>query len=322
MICKLGETTKLEIKDKTLDGIFFNILMKGDAVNTTLSALTDFIAKEVALKVTLSRENKITTVMADNLLILGIYSSLNYDSAGFYRGHVINYADADEVETKLITCYIPFGGHINNKGKDKTTIEVNTGLKAFSDNVNQGVSYVAFEPHYSIGYELGTPITKSYTVNPNQTNDNYQFGDNVVKLAFINLDKDNIEDNVISTLSIGSKQWDQAMDFFTLLNHHWNTLASPVINWRYGNTQPVTGGNEAFPYIPYYPQSVCLFAGSKDVSKYLDECNVYAQFNSDNVVAGKNIFIATQLEMSAELVEKANDRMNKHSQEKLNSLPA
>lgn len=321
MIARLGETTKLESRDMTTDGILVNIYLKAAAVNVSLSALTDFLAKEVTIKSTLYRNKKLTGICVDNLLILGIYSSLNYNMPGFYRGNVITYKDVAVKEEMLVQAFIHYGGCINIKGDDEFSTEVLVGRGVFSSNIDSSVSQVEFSQNRAIGYEIGTPTIRSQVVTPNQTNDNYSLGDNVTKLAFLQLDKDNISSPALVSVQISSTQYSANLNFFDTLNRHWNYLTSPVINWRYGNTQPVTAGNEAFPYLPKFPQTVMLHVGTKDSKTYLDNCQIAANFNSANINAGMNYFVATSLEMSQELIVKAQERQQKHAEEKVAGTP-
>lgn len=324
MNAKLGETTKLTIREQSVEGVFLNIFLQASAVNTSLVAITDFISKEVSLKTTLMRNNKGKEMISDNLEILGIYSALNYSINSWYKGNVLRYKDVAIKEQLLISLYVPFGGIVNVKGSDNMTIEVTVGRAVFGANVDAGVSFVEFDYKNGIGYEMGVPVTRSQVVSEGVTSDKYSFGDNISKLAFINLDKTDIENNVITTLNLDSVQLSQSMNFFTLLNNYWNALVSPVINYRYGATQPFTvaaPGTSAQPFLPAYPQSVMIFCGTKDTTKYLDNCTVGAQYNSANVAAGKNYFVSTSIELTQESIEKAYERAEKHSAEKASTLP-
>lgn len=324
MNAKLGETVKLTVREQSVEGVFFNVFCQAAAVNTTLNALTDFISKEVSLKCTLMRGNKGKEMISDNLQILGIYSSLNYGLNNWYKGNVIRYKDVAVKEQLLISLYVPFGGIVNVKGSDILTVEVTCGLNVFGANIDSGVSFVEFDYRNGIGYEMGVPVIRSQVVTAGVTQDKYSFGDNITKLMFINLDKTDIENNVITTLTLDSVQLSQSMNFFTLLNNFWNCLVSPVIQYRYGATQPFTTaapGTSAQPFLPAYPQSVVIFAGTKDTISYIDNTTVAAQFNSEDVASGKNYFVSTTIELNQEAIMKANERAEKHASQKESTLP-
>jgi len=313
MIIKLGETKPQQLRQSSISGVILNVYIKADVANTALVA-ADFLPQELMLKVNLSRNKANKTVCQDNLKILGLYSALNYGINSWYRGNVLTYPAVGIKEEKLISVMVMFGQAINVKNDDELTIECTAGRGIFSAAVDQGVSYVEFNPMFARGYEWGTPKINAKVVQQNITNEKYSFGDNVVKLAFLNFDQDSLANQVITSINVMSDQYRASLNFYDLLNIHWNHNVYPTVQYRFGNTQPVTAGNEAFPYLPKYPQSVVIAVG--DENNNLDNCQVDASFNSANVNASQNYFVGTTLDMTAETVTKAEIRSVKHQQEK------
>lgn len=320
MIVKVAETKENTFKDSTIDGILFNVYMLADAVNVPIVA-ADFLPQNVIVKCILYRNKEEITIVQNNLMILGLYSSLNYGINNWARGNVIVYPGVATASSKLISLFMDFGGPINVKEDDELYIEVTVGQTAFSSAMDLGVSFVEFNPNFAIGYEFGTPMIKSKVVQAQENSQKFSIGDNCIKLAFLNFDLDNISTQAIVTASVQSDQWQVSLNFFDLLNRHWNRLVSPTIEYRYGNTQPVTVGNQAFPYLPLYPQSVIIHVGEKENPKDIDNCLLDLSLNGEFVNASQNYVVSTVFRGTKSLVARAERRMQKHQMEKIATLP-
>jgi len=321
MNVKVGETKENTFKDATIDGMLFNIYMRNLTANDAI-IFSDFLPQYVLLKVILYRDKQEITIVQNNLKILGTYSALNYGMAQWNRGTIITYPAGGVFSDKFISLFVDFGGNINVKEDDELYCEVTVAANAFNPRMNTGVSYVEFNPNYSIGYERYTPQIKSKVVQANENSQKFSIGDNCTKLAFLNFDLDNIQNQAIVTASVSSTQYSASLNFFDLLTRHWNALVAPAINLRYGNTQPVTGGNQAFPYLPDYPQSVIIHAGGRDMIKELDNCQIDLSLNGPNVAASQNYVVSTVGITSQRLLARAAQRELKHEQEKMGSLAA
>lgn len=320
MIVKVGETKESTFRDCTIDGILVNVYMRNDTANDAI-VFSDFLPQSVLLKVILYRNKKEITVVQNNLKILGTYCTLKKGFTNWYRGNIITYPAVGVFSDKVILAKIDFGGCINVKEDDELYIEMTCGANAFTTRMNTGVSYVEFNPDFAIGYEKFTPMIKSKVVQAQENSQKFSIGDNCVKLAYLNFDLDNFSSQAIVTASIQSTQWQASLNFFDLMNRHYNVIQCANTQYRYGNTQPVTAGNEAFPYLPVYPQSVIIHEGVLDVTD-LDNLQVDLSLNGPNIAASQNYVVSTTGISSMQLLDRAEKREQKHLIEKVSSLPA
>lgn len=318
MIVKLGETKNLTVKESTVDGILCNIYAMAAAVNTSLVA-ADFLKQEVTLKVILKRDKANKVIAQDNLLVLGLFSALNYGEQEWSKGTTLVYKDVAVKEQRLQTLYIPFGGPINIKGTDELIVEMVVGRAAFGANVDAGVSYIEFNPNYAIGYEYGTPMIKAEVLQANITKQKFSLGDNVTKIAFLNFDQTGLDSQVINSLQLSSDKVDMSLNFFDLFNRHRTVLLPPSIQHRYFGTLPST--TEAFQGLPDFPQSVIVHASDINRNIELDNCSVDISTNSANVAASQNYLVWICYETTQEMIQKAENRREKHTVEKLGAIP-
>jgi len=315
MIVKLGENKTQIVNNETVDGVMVDVYLYAAAVNTAFVA-ADFDPNEVQIKVQLKRSKGDLQVIGDNLKLLGIFSAKDYGAPAWMLGNVLTYPAVATKSSKLYSLFIPFGGPINLKGSDELVISFIVGRSVWSTAVDSAISYIDFNYSTCIGYEVGTPFIRSQVVQANITNEKYSLGDVVQKISFINYDKDVIDEGsqVIASLSLQSDKLRGTWNWFQLFSRNLNYFTNAVIQLRYGNTQPVTAGNEALPYVPKYPQSFTIFANKKS-TKTLNNVQLNVSYNTANVNASQNFIVWIGAIQDAEIVSKALEMANKHAVE-------
>ena len=321
MICKIGESRQDKYTSGTINSITVIAAITAAATNTPLAA-SDFNPSQVNIKVTLKSAGKPHMIMQDNLQILGVFNSLKRGYHEFLNGLDKTYSAVGVKAVKIRPVTLHFGGHIRLSGNDELIVEVVPSQSGtFSSAVDTGVSHLEFYANQSIGYEMGLPSVKSEVVQQNTTNQSFNLGNNVTKLAYLNFDKNDLAAEVISNFSLSSDRLDISQTFNRL-------LASNPLNFdevpatRYGSVLPIHATDatgRAFRGLDFLPQSMILFDGEK-IQNELDNARAEISFNSANVAASQNYVVWTTYETDAATVKDALNRQEKHLQEKLEKV--
>lgn len=313
MIIKLGENKSQIVNNETVNGIMVDVYLLHGTANTAFLS-SAFVPSEVQVKVELKRTKGNLTVIQDNLQFLGMFSSKDYGNKEWTVGTVLTYPSGGVKSSKVYSLWIPFGGPINLKGSDELVISMIAGRSIFSSAVDSAISYVDFNYSTCIGYEVATPFIRSQVVQANISNEKYSLGDNVIKIMMCNYDKDVVDEasQVVSNLSILSDKLSATYNWLQLFNRDKNCFTPPHVSLRYGNTQPVTAGNEAFPYIPRNPQTFTVFASPDYKKSALNNCQLNVSYNTTNVNASQNFVGWIGFIQDAEIVEKAQGMAEKH----------
>lgn len=307
MIVKIGETKTQSLRDCTLNGVVFNVYLSAAVAGTAIT-LTDWLPQNVQVNTILSRNGKDTRITGDNLNILGLYSSLNYGISQWLNGTTLVANAPGVTQIQLMSVLIHFGEHINVKGDDSMDIQVQLTSAAFGATISGAVSYIEFNPNFSIGYEYGTPRIVAKVVQANIPSEKYAFGNGVIKAAFLNFDQTDYTNQLITSAQINSKQLSNSYDWFDCINRDLNDVVSPV-------------RSQYFAANPLSPMSFVLHCGTKDNKMVLDGCSISAAYLAGNINAGKNYWVATMMEITKDLVVKAENRATKHAKENIAALP-
>lgn len=315
MISKVGEPRQDVLKSGTYSSVTLNMHMFHTTANTAFVA-ADFKPESVTVKVIHKTKTGIRTIMNDNLLVLGTYNALRGGLHYFIRGFDRIYPASGVKQYKQRVVTLRFGGcHRVDQGEE-ILVEVTPAVGCYSSNVDTSLSYVEFYANADIGYEAGYFQTRAEVVQPTTSNQSYSPGDNVTKLAFLNFDKDNLTDMVITTLGLSSDKLDMQLTDGKILAHI--AAQENQTNWRYAGIPPT---ESVFRMADQLPQSFIIFDGEWPKNKDLDQTRLDISFNSANVVASKNWVVWTSYEATQEQVAKAVRREEKHMAEKVAKLP-
>lgn len=320
MILNLGETKQDKYNSGTYDGIVLNVNLTAAAANTQLGSAA-FNPSMVAVKVVLKRKGRTMGIFNDNLLLLGTYNTLKKGYHEFANGIDKVYPVSGVKHKLLKTVKLNFGGHLRITNDDLLLIEITMPSGSFGSTVDSSQSHVEFYATPSIGYEMFVPTTVCEVVQASAPSQPFNPGNNIIKLAFLNFDKNTLENEVISSLNLSSDRWDSSFTFNQLLAHNVQNF-DEMPNARYGSTLPIdsTGTGRAFRGLDYLPQSMVIFDGNKD-STELDDCRLNVAFNGSQVAASQNFFVWTTYEANLTDVQAAIEREQKHVVEKIQKTP-
>lgn len=192
-----GSTEVIEFKNTNLRGISLDAFIKGKSNNTPITATGGFNLHKIDVGIVLKGRGSDIIIYKGKLLPLLLLQGF-YETT-FDRYHPLTSANYCEEILKhdkevkgeyLQPIFIDFGSVINLDKNDvlELTVEVQTdSLKTTTcDDV---ASYLRCEEVTGVGLEYVTPIFEVYSVNNQQNFIEHSFGDNVEKIAFINLDR-------------------------------------------------------------------------------------------------------------------------------------
>lgn len=297
-ILKYGETQVLDCRAKKVRGLTFRPNLTAAVVNTGLTC-ADFLPQGIAVKVFLRRGNQTYRICQDNLQPLAMDSSICTSAfkwiapAGSGLTPPVLTAHAVGVaEVAFIPIFVDFGGIIDLQEQDILTATITSTRSEYSANISTGASFVEFDFYESAGIEEAMPVIDVMSVNPNESNNNYDAGDCVRSITFINTDK---------TTALSSAQVVQQVAIDTDIigiNDVWTEA--------YTKTIALCHGNES----DYIAQSLVLMANSGGFMANNVKINI--SFNSTNVNGGKNYVVARRWISSSNIMNRAQVRRDEY----------
>lgn len=303
MILKHLENKSTTIKGLTLNGISVKAFVNDDAATTNLgSSKVDF--SKVTAKCILTRKGQQHVIFQDNLLLLGLASSLNT------QGQLSFYQDTDHY-TKLgtglsmIGFVIPFGGCIRLTDDDKIDIELQANTGMFGANYITD-SYLEVKPIKAVGYETFIPQIKSFVIQGSESSNNYNFGDNVIRLALLNLDIATFLTPVVSSLTFASDRLNDTFNYSDLILAKKLSLGKLPMNLS-ANDATIFESDQSFMLVDF---------GNEFKQVQLD-----VQFNAANVTAGKNYFVLWNYKTDWNIVNAASQLKAKHADKDVEAIP-
>lgn len=289
------ETKNTRLRSISLSGLSILCFLNQDVAGGTQygSSKVDFLKSNI--KVTLIRDGKEHLICQDNLKILGLASALNTRGQLAFFQNNDHFTKLDDGQS-LLSFNLNFGGIINLKNDDEMIIEVKAQDGLFADGYLNS-SYLQIKPLKAVGYERYIPFIRSYVVQASESSNQYNFGDNVIKLALLNFDKTNFEDAVISQLNFNSDRLSDSFDFADLVNMKESSFPRLPANLS-AESGTLFEADQSFNLIEF---------GQKFNSVVID-----AQFNPENVAAAKNYFVAWTYKTDLTLINRADAMSNKH----------
>lgn len=312
---KMGQPQQISLSSGTYDGFYLSAVMFAAASNVPFVG-SDLVPANIQIKVLFKMKKNTFTIMQNNLLVLGLYWTLDKGFQQFLNGTDILLGSSGVYANKLRHLFIPFGGDIRVDGGE-LIIEITPSNGCFSSNCNPSTSYVEFFERPSIGYMHGIPLTDATVINPNVTSQSYDAGNNVTRLAILNFDQDTLVNEVVTNLSLASDKlsWTGTFNYLQYLSA---VSYGRIKRLRFGSSLPVLVSNFYPEGLDFYPQSYLIFNGSFD--KYLMSCKLNAAFNSANVSSSNNYFVCTKFSTDNQIVSAARGRMIKHKNENIKQI--
>lgn len=278
MLHIIGNGTHREVyKNQSLSGISVNIYLYASANNTNLySSDVDFQA--INVKAMLKRNGKTIDILNGNLEAL--VSALCYKSVGFVQladtstNNILRAKDTSVKEIQVIPFNLTFG-YLKLQGNDELHIEVSAN-NHFSADIDTTLSYidvVADSENSDISDAGIVPQIEVISIQQNIPNGQWDLGNDVETVVFVNLDKSGIlsANQVLTNCTISSKQISESFDVLTLLarrNQYFETSAE------------ASARNQSF-----------IIETNVD----MDSCKLDAQFTSANVTSGMNYWVVRRL---------------------------
>jgi hypothetical protein len=266
-------------------------MLKGEAASTLLDW------SKCTIKVILNRQGNTHVIIQDNLQLIGLASTIDQLTQSAF-GTSTAFSTKLAAAQFMVSFIIPFGGHINLVGDDTLYIEVKNDEGLFTDADLIATSFLEIKPLKSRGVETFVPNIRTKVIQANETTNQYMIGDNVIRLAILNLDKTSFESPVIRNLtmaSTGANGLDQMLTYEDLVQSKLE---------RFGR-QLIPAGAELAAQILEDQSFIINDFGNEE----LDGLSLDIQFNGDNVAASKNYIVVWTYETNWGIIEKANDKL-------------
>ncbi|MCW3106628.1 MAG: hypothetical protein JWQ09_1134 [Segetibacter sp.] len=313
MISHAGETRTVEYKSGTYDRILITSYMVAAAANVPI-VQADFNPLNVGVKVILRQNNKSYVIFQDNLLLLATFCTLQNGYHEFINGIDKVYAASGIKNVKLRCASLEFGGHIRVAPGDLLIVEVSPSqLNTFTSNIDANASYIEYDAIPSIGYKTGIPTTSFQVIQAGATKEQFNPGDNVTKIAFMNFDKNDLASEVVTNLSLMSDRYDLSLTFNQIQALKSSNYADRPAS-RYGTALPIVSTPTVSRGLDYLPQSFILFDG-KRIDNELDQVRLDIGFNTGNVSPSNNYVGFRTYETDSATLAEAQQRQTKHIQE-------
>lgn len=298
------ENKNSTIKGITLNGFSVKAFVTDDAATTTLgSSKVDF--SKVTIKCILTRNGNQHVIFQDNLLLLGLASSLNT------QGQMAFYQNNDHY-TKLGTgramvgFVIPFGGCVRLKDTDQIDVFLEAQEGMFGDGYITN-SFIEVKPMKAVGYETFIPQIKSFVIQGSESSNNYNFGDHVIKLALLNLNISTFLTPVVGSLAFASDRLNESYTFADLVLAKKISLGKGVITST-ADDAAIFEADQSFSLV--------------DFGQEFNQVQLDVQFNSANVATGKNYFVLWNYKTDWSIINAASQLQAKHEEKAAEAVPA
>lgn len=311
MKVKFGSTDEIEVKSGTYNGVYVNTLLKASAVNTAL-ANSDYKPEQVAVKVELERDGDTKVILQNNLLILGLFNTITKGRHEFTNGiiKVPHGVAVKQVSQKSV--FIDFGGALRIADNDVLRVQVTPNSSAITSNCDTQLSEVEAYLNPCIAYEEGIHQTHAKVITAATDSQPVNLGNNVTLVAFLNFDKTDYQNEVITNLTLSSDKLD--------LNLTGNRIIAMRPQQFAPNIPYVFNG--AGRIFDLHPQTFLVFDGKKPDGQQveLDNARLDLQFNPDNVAASQNYVVWRTYSLTPQKAQETATRMAKHEAENIKKV--
>lgn len=288
---RYGETQIISARARNVRGLTLRGNLYATAVATALRC-DDFKAEGITVKVFLKRKGGTKRICQDNLKVLGMDSSLctslfKYLSPMNAAGAVVvllSQAGAVK-EQGILPTIIDFGGTISLEADDLLECTVTSTRSEYSVAIDTSLSFIEVDFFETAGIEEATPVIDVESVNPNESSCDYDGGDNLRSVTFINTDK-------TSTLSASQVVNNIAIDSDIVgVNDVWSE--------SYTKTQSYCQGNDD----TFIGQSLVLLRNPNGMLSH--QTKITLNFNSASVTGGKNYVVKRRWSSTPMLQQKS-----------------
>ncbi|WP_306643768.1 hypothetical protein [Sanyastnella coralliicola] len=290
-----GTQENLRITGANVDGLYFNIHLQADAVNTAIGA-GKLDLSYIDLNVVLDRDGQSTTIVKGNLQVLledALFHDETYDLLSTNAGQVLTAHGASTKAINLLPFIFELGGIINLRGGDALQITLDWKTGSLHSDISESASYAIFGVTEGIGLEYVTPIVKTIAIQSGQDDYRMALGDNVMSIVYVNTDKTSIAtaDRCIQDVNLRADKFKRKWKYEELLGkrlRQFSTLAQAGLRY----------------------QSFQIFSGHQD----LDDVTVEFSLEPTNINVGKNYLVVRSFEINPGKLHWANRKRQRHQE--------
>lgn len=298
MIVKHQEIRNEQLKNQTVNGISVKAFLIGQQ-NTFGSSQIDF--SQALLKVILLRKGIPHVICQDNLLVLGLASTIDTASQSAFAAKNSRDVILQNSNAYMVSFIVPFGGHLNLSGDDELIIECQNMPTLFAQQSMQQASYLEIKAVKSVGYEKFVPKIQSLVIQKNELSEQYPLGSNLIRLVLVNIDMQDFNSQVVDDLIFSSDRLNESYTFADLVTNKLARYGKALVN------PAITDEAAEFEQ----DQSFVL----SDFHQHFDDVNLQIKFNSPNVNQSKNFLVAWTYSTDWTILQKAADSQAKHQQQ-------
>jgi hypothetical protein len=296
LIVKVNENREQILRGQTIGRLKLNAFLAEDTNNVDITPDQLDLTK-IFVKMILNRNGKDITLFSDKIVFWAVDSALDNNlnyvhplNTTAANMMIILAKDVAVKEQALKSVVLDLPGVINLKGSDTLKVEVSMAAGVFHANLDQSLCYVEVEFEQFVGYEEYIPQIKVFTINAGESSFSPAVGNDLVKISFINLDKNDILEASAPLASMSLKS-DKYSSFAT-----WKQL---LCRRYYDFTTPAEAA--------YLRQSHLLYQGID-----LDGSTLDLQLNSANIASAKNAVVCQYLLADQFTAQRALDMSIKH----------
>lgn len=318
MKVKFGSSGELEIESGTYSGLHVNAILKAAASNTAI-AQTAYNPAKIAVKVELTRDGKTTSIMQNNLMILGTYCTQKRGRTSFYIGIDKKVAAAGVYAEKHRNVFLEFPSIVRIGKEDTLRVEVSAGAESITAALNQNTSDVDFYLQPATGYEKGIPKIQSKVIAADTDSQQLHLGNDVTRIDVLNFDKTSWQNQVVTGLTLSSDKYDLNLNAPQIIAHR-DLMYQERPGYRFGDAPD---NQNVFEMPDYLPQSICIFETDNilgEIPADLDDVRIDLQLDQTQVNASQNVVVWSTCTVTAKDFQDTSDRMAKHAKENLTKI--
>jgi hypothetical protein len=269
----------LENKNQSYKNIKFN----GLQVKCLLNGLANSGSQQVdfsksSIQVILTRDGRPHVIMQQNLKILGLASTLLTLNQSSFATTVSIGQQLVAGQTGMVNFNIPLGGVIDLKNDDEIYIEVQNSAGLFLNPVLEPASYLEIKPIKCYGIEKFIPRILTKVIQAGESSNQYMLGDNLIRLAILNFDKTDFQNNVLQNVVFSSDRLDDAYTYQDLIANKISSFGVQLMPGSANDLSAVMQEDQSFLITDFHHE--------------YDNVTLDIQFNAGNVTASNNYIVA------------------------------
>jgi hypothetical protein len=290
---KVGQRDTIKLSASNPKGLRFNFIVQHDSNNTPVAAAAVDMSK-IDVRIVLHRDSQSETLMSGNLEVLSkflLYLDPEYEYIENTAGVPLVAHGTTVKGVNLLPITLPFSSVLNLRGSDVLDIDIDfkdTALAAAYSSTGTSLQVSEIE---GIGLEYLTPVVTASTIEQGQSQIRKDLGDNILSMAFINLDKTGNTNaaQVLTNFEVKHSKGGDTRRRFEMISDRLKQF-------------PTTAEANS------RSQSYLLIKGDTDI----DEVRVLMDLDPTNVNIGQNYICTLSFKSNVRTMQKAVVRSEKH----------